>query len=160
MIRLSKLTDYGLVLMTCIARDQDLPLRTARDLAAVSKLPLPTVSRLLKQLSQGGLLVSQRGAKGGYSLARDSRRISLAEIITILEGRIALTECSTDVTGLCDLEACCVIKNNQRVISQALRAVLENVTLSDLCQSLKLTTLRSAPGKLVTTIGQASGRIQ
>lgn len=160
MIRLSKLTDYGLVLMTCIARDLSLPLRTARDLAVESKLPLPTVGRLLKQLSQSGLLVSQRGTKGGYSLVRDPRRISLEEIIKALEGPIALTECSTGVAGMCDLEACCVIKNNQQLISQALRTVLENVTLSDLSQSLKLTTIRSAQGKLVATIGLASGRIQ
>ena len=71
MVRLGKLTDYGLVLMTCIARDQEAPLRTARDLARESKLPLSTVSKLLKELLQSGLLVSHRGIKGGYVLARE-----------------------------------------------------------------------------------------
>ena len=158
MIRLSKLTDYGLVLMTCMARNQRL--RTARDLAAESKLPLPTVSRLLKRLSQGGLLISHRGMKGGYVLARAPLRISLEEIIEALEGPIALTECSTDVSGLCGLETCCVIKNNQRMISQAVRKVLERLTLSDLSQALQLTTVKDARGKLVPMIGLASGRIQ
>ncbi|HVH88183.1 MAG TPA: Rrf2 family transcriptional regulator, partial [Terriglobales bacterium] len=93
MIRLQKLTDYGLVLMTCVARHHEQSLHTARDLAVESHLPLPTVSKLLKQLLQGGLLVSHRGIKGGYSLARPPQAISIAEIVAALEGPIALTEC-------------------------------------------------------------------
>ena len=76
MVRLGKLTDYGLVLMTCIARTQGIPLRTARDLARESKLPISTVSKLLKELLQSGLLISHRGTKGGYVLAR-RRRMNL-----------------------------------------------------------------------------------
>src|SRR5437016_7938012 len=95
MIRLGKLTDYGLVLMTCIARSrtQDGGLHTARDLAKMSRLPLPTVSKVLKELLQSGLLVSHRGIKGGYRLAKEPDQISLVEIISAMEGPVALTEC-------------------------------------------------------------------
>ena len=160
MIRLGKLTDYGLVLMTYMARNHDLSLHTARGLAIESRLALPTVSKLLKELVQGGLLVSHRGIKGGYSLARAPREISVAEIIAALEGPIALTECSTDVSGLCDLEPCCPIKNNQRIISQAVRGALEGVMLSDLIHPLHLTMIRGARGNLVPTIDFVSGRMQ
>ena len=160
MIRLGKLTDYGLVLMTCMANNQDRSVRTARDLAVESRLPRPTVSKLLKELLQGGLLVSQLGIKGGYSLAKAPREISVAEIIAVLEGPIALTECSTDVSGLCDLEPCCPIKNNQRIISQAVRGALGHVMLSDLIQPLQLTMIRGARGNLVPTIEFVSGRMQ
>ena len=160
MIRLGKLTDYGMVLMTYIARNQDRSLHTARDLALESRLPLPTVSKLLKELLQGGLLVSHRGIKGGYSLAREPREISVAEIIAVLEGPIALTECSTEISGLCDLEPCCPIMNNQRIISQAVRGALGSVMLSDLIHPLHLTTLQDARGNLVPTIGFISGRMQ
>jgi FeS assembly SUF system regulator len=160
MIRLGKLTDYGLVLMTHIAQNHDRLLHTARDLAAESRLPLPTVSKLLKELLQGGLLVSHRGIKGGYSLARKPREMSVAEIIAVLEGPISLTECSTDISGLCDLEPCCPIKNNQRVISQVVRGALEKVMLSDLCQPLHLTTIRNAHGNMVPAIALVSGRMQ
>src|SRR5260370_12166590 len=102
-IRLSKLTDYGLVLMTHMAQNHDRLLHTARDLAAESRLPLPTVSKLLKELLQGGLLVSHRGIKGGYSLARKPREISVAEIIAVLAAPISLTQGSTDIVGLCIL---------------------------------------------------------
>lgn len=160
MIRLAKLTDYGLVLMTIIARGGAAPVHTARDLAAQSHLPLPTVSKLLKQLLQSGLLVSHRGIKGGYGLAKEPAEVTLAEIITAIEGPIALTECSTDVVGLCDLERSCPIKRNQRVVSQVIRGALEKVTLSDLVQPLQLTAIKGAQGKLVTTIGFSSGRVQ
>ena len=160
MVRLGKLTDYGLVLMTCIARDQGAPLRTARDLARESKLPLSTVSKLLKELLQSGLLISHRGIKGGYSLARDPHLISLAEIISAFEGRLALTECSSDVSGLCDLESSCRIKNNQRVINQVVRGALENVTLADLIRPMRLTAVRDNRGNMVPTIIGASGRMQ
>ena len=158
MVRLGKLTDYGLVLMTCIARAEGTPLRTARDLAKESRLPLSTVSKLLKELLQSGLLVSHRGTKGGYVLARDPRQISVLEIIAAIEGPMALTECSTDVTGLCSLESGCPIKSNQQIINQAIRGVLEKVALSDLAHPLQLTPIRDARGRIVPTI--ASGRIQ
>jgi FeS assembly SUF system regulator len=158
MVRLGKLTDYGLVLMTYIARSRQLPLRTARDLAVESRLPLSTVSKLLKQLLQSGLLTSHRGTKGGYILARDPQDISVVEIIAALEGPMALTECSTDVTGLCNLEPCCPIKTNQQIINQAVRAVLDRITLSDLVQPMQLTNIKDARGRVVPTI--ASGRIQ
>src|SRR4029077_19456303 len=99
MVKLGKLTDYGLVLMTCIAKGQGVSLRTATDLAAESHLPLPTVSKLLKELLQSGLLVSQRGVKGGYTLARPARDIALNDIIAALEGPVALTQCSTHGSG-------------------------------------------------------------
>src|SRR4029077_17335900 len=114
MIRLGKLTDYGLVLMSYVAKGDEHGLRTARDLAAKSKLPLPTVSKLLKVLLQNGFLVSHRGTRGGYALARPPQEISVAEMISALEGPIGLTECTTDVTGICDLEPSCPIKMNQR----------------------------------------------
>jgi len=159
-IRLAKLTDYGLVLMTLLARQDPASVHTARDVASVSRLPLPTVSKLLKMLLQSGLLASHRGINGGYSLAKQPAEITVAEIIAAIEGPIALTECSTDVSGLCDLERSCPIKRNQRVISQVVRGALEKVTLSDLIQPMQLTAIKAANGKLVTSIGYSSGRVQ
>ncbi|MBZ5502419.1 MAG: SUF system Fe-S cluster assembly regulator [Acidobacteriia bacterium] len=158
MVRLGKLTDYGLVLMTCLARGRGESLRTARDLARESRLPISTVSKLLKQLLQSGLLTSHRGTKGGYVLARAPRQISVVEIIAAIEGPMALTECSTDVTGMCSIERRCPIKSNQQIINQAVRGVLDKITLSDLIEPLQLTSLTDARGRIVPLT--ASGRIQ
>lgn len=160
MVKLGRLTDYGLLLLTCIARTPGASLRAARDLAAETGLPLPTVSRLLQELLKSGLLHSQRGTKGGYTLARKPAEISIVDVVAALEGPIALTECSTEVDGMCDLEPSCPIKSNQRVISQAVRGVLETITIADLVQPMRLTSIKDARGNLVPTIGIASGRIQ
>jgi FeS assembly SUF system regulator len=159
MIRLGKLTDYGLVLMSQITRSQT-ELHTARDLAMECHLPLPTVSKILKTLLQRGLLASHRGMKGGYTLAKEPRLISIAAIIAALEGPLALTECSTDVAGLCDLESSCPIRDNQRLINQVIQGALDNVMLSDLTRPMQLTAIRNSRGNLVPTISIASGRMQ
>jgi FeS assembly SUF system regulator len=159
MIRLGKLTDYGLVLMSQIARSQ-LELHTARDLAARCRLPLPTVSKILKTLLQRGLLESHRGIKGGYALAQDPQRISVGAIIAALEGPLALTECSIDIAGLCDLEPSCPIRDNQRLINQVIRGALEKVMLSDLIRPMRLTAIRDSRGNLVSTVSVAAGRMQ
>jgi len=160
MIRLGKLTDYGLVLMSQIGRRPQSELHTARDLAARCRLPLPTVSKLLKLLLQGGLLESHRGIKGGYNLARDAKLISIADIVTVLEGPLALTECNMDVAGLCDLEPSCPIKDNQRLINQVVRGALEKVMLWDLIRPMQFAAIRDSRGNLVQIEGQASGRMQ
>ncbi len=160
MIRLAKLTDYGLLLMTTMARKSNVSVHNARDLAEITKLPLPTATKVLKQLLQSGLLTSHRGINGGYSLAKDASEISLEEIIAAIEGPIALTECSTDVTGLCDLEPSCPIKTNQKVISEVVRGALQKVMLTDLMQPMQLTAIRGVDGKLVTAAGRTSGRVQ
>ena len=160
MIRLGKLTDYGLVLTSHMARRPQSELHTARDLATQCRLPLPTVSKVLKTLLHSGLLASHRGMKGGYSLAREPHLISIAQVISALEGPLALTECSTDITGLCDLESFCPIRSNQRIINQVVRGALENVMLSDLIQPMRLTAIRDNRGNMVPSVGLASGRMQ
>ncbi|MBZ5533663.1 MAG: SUF system Fe-S cluster assembly regulator [Acidobacteriia bacterium] len=131
MFRLNKLTDYGIVLMAHVARSpEDLP-HTARSLSKASRIPLPTVGKLLRQLSERGLLSSHRGVKGGYNLARKPEAISVSDIVLALEGPIGFTECSV-VAGLCNMERSCAIKINSQIIGDALRDALDQVMLADL----------------------------
>ncbi len=148
MLRLAKLTDYALLTMTCVARGPQPRLRTARDLSLETQLPLPTVSKILKELSEHGLLLSHRGSKGGYTLARRPDEISVAEIVTAFEGPVGFTECSSQ-PGRCDLEPSCVVRTNAQVISQALRGALERIRLSDLTRPLQLVR---GTGETVATI--------
>ncbi len=137
MFRLKKLTDYAILTMTCVARGPEAPWHTARGLATETRLPLPTVSKILKELSDHGLLVSHRGPKGGYTLARNPSEISVAEIIAAFEGPIGFTECSAE-PGRCELEPSCVVRSNSQVISQALKGALERIRLADLMHPLHL----------------------
>ena len=135
MFRLNKLTDYGIVLMAHVARGDERMPHTARSLSEATKLPLPTVGKLLRQLSDSGLLSSHRGVKGGYNLARSAEGISVADIILALEGPIGFTECSV-VPGLCEMERSCSIKINSQIIGDALRDALEHVMLSNLIKQM------------------------
>ena len=132
MLRLTKLTDYGIVLMAYIAFEEKQGARTARDLAELSGLPLPTVSKVLKMLARGGLLVSHRGKNGGYTLVREANEISVAEMLEALEGPLALTDCATHDDSDCDISSSCPVKTNWRTINDAVNGALKSVKLSEM----------------------------
>lgn len=133
MLRMSKLADYGTVVMTYIARKPDRMLSASEISEAVGLEP-PTVSKLLKLLLHAGLLTSQRGSRGGYGLAREPLQISVADIIDAIEGYpMGLTECSS-VPGLCTRELSCAVRANWQRISRSIREILERVSLAELAE--------------------------
>ena len=139
MLRMGKLTDYGIVLMTYLAANSRVQ-HSAHALADAVHMPLPTVRKVLKSLSNGGLLYSERGVQGGYSLSRDADTISVAEIITALEGPIALTEC-VSTESHCDQETHCNVQTNWSRINQAVFHALDEVKLSNMLAPQAATTL-------------------
>lgn len=131
MIRMTKQVDYGTVLLTFFAREPEGAMLSARDLAQRSRLPLPTVTKILKLLARAGVLLSHRGVKGGYSLARHPQEISIEQIVTALEGPIALTQCGENAPG-CEQAAVCPIRPGWQRIDLAVRGALTEVSLADL----------------------------
>ena len=128
MLRMSKLTDYGTMILAQLASTGGLA--TAAQLAAATHLRPPTVSKLLKRLAHAGLVVSVRGVQGGYTLARAADEISAAEILDALEGPVAITECSP--TRGCDLVSYCRVGAAWQRINHSIRRALEQVSLTDL----------------------------
>jgi FeS assembly SUF system regulator len=130
MLRISKLTDYGTLILA------QLPvtgrgLASAGQVASSTHLAHPTVSKLLKALVRAGLVVSARGAQGGYALARPAQDITAAQIIDALEGPVAITECSA-ATGHCGLEPVCRVGHAWKKINVGIREALAQVSLADL----------------------------
>ncbi|MDJ0654808.1 MAG: SUF system Fe-S cluster assembly regulator [Xanthomonadales bacterium] len=134
MLRLSKLTDYAIVVMTDMA-DEPETVFSAAELAGRTHLEQPTVAKVLKALTKSGLIRSYRGANGGYRLGPQPRNISVAQIISAMEGPIGMTECSVH-EGLCAQEAVCTTRSNWRRISQAVEMALNDVTLQDMTQPM------------------------
>ena len=132
MLRLTKLADYGIVLLIHFAREEDGGVQAARDLAERSRLPLPTVSRILKALSGSGILQSHRGVKGGYSLARAPESVTVVDIVTAIEGPIGITACTEGEPTDCEHEAWCPAVNRWQVINGAIHEALEKVTLAEM----------------------------
>lgn len=131
MIRLSRLADYGVVLMTHIAVRGE-RLRTAHAAAMATRIPEPTVGKILKALARADLLQSQRGINGGYTLARTPEDINVTEIIAAVDGPIALTDCLDAQGAVCSMETFCPTRGNWRKINDTVREALERVSLADM----------------------------
>lgn len=130
MLRLSKLTDYGTVMMSYMARRPS-GLHSATDIALGLGVTLPTASKILKRLARAKLVQSVRGAHGGYRLSKSPEQIPITEVIDALEGPFGMTECSV-VSGLCSQEAGCPIRGQWQSLSQLIRRTLDRVTLADM----------------------------
>jgi len=133
MLRMSKLTDYGTLVLSQLAASGAEP-ASAGVVADRTHIALPTVSKLLKTLTRCGLVVSTRGAQGGYALARAPEEITAADIIDALEGPVAITECSA-TDGACTLESWCRVGNAWQRINLSIREALKQITLADLQQA-------------------------
>jgi FeS assembly SUF system regulator len=132
MLRITKLTDYAVLVLSDMVRPDVAEAYTARDLAERTRIPQPTVSKVLKLLGRSGLVQSERGKHGGYRLSREAETITLAEVLDAVEGPIAVTECSSEKKGCCDLEGRCPTETNWVRINDAIRQALRGVTLADM----------------------------
>ena len=135
MIRLSKLADYGIVIATHLARQADRQ-QTAPEIAVATSVPQPMASKILKLLTRADLLVSHRGARGGYGLARSAEAITVAEVIEALDGPIAITSCTEPTPGDCSILSLCPARANWQRINLAIRVALGEVTLAEMAHGI------------------------
>lgn len=131
MIRITRETDYGIVLMTQMARAQNVSF-SASSLAEALSLPSPMVGKILKALTRAGLLTSTRGPQGGYRLAARPVDITVTEIIGALEGPIALTDCVPGGAGHCEHQSGCTVSGHWGLINQAVKSALDGISLADM----------------------------
>ena len=133
MIRLSRLTDYAVALLSHMGQEREENLWAASDLAEKSGLPMPTVAKVLKLLAKTGLITAQRGAAGGYKLARMTNSISIAEIIEAMDGPIAITDCSEGSAHEdCMIQSVCPMSQGWNKVNIAVRQALKNVSLAEM----------------------------
>jgi len=130
MLRLSKLTDYAVVVMTRLG-DRGGAV-SAPSLAAATGIGEPTVAKVLKALAQSDLVIGSRGAQGGYRLVRPLAAVPLSDVIVAMDGPIALTACVDGAIGGCDAEAICPVRGRWDPVNAAVRAALSAITLADL----------------------------
>jgi FeS assembly SUF system regulator len=131
MLRISRLTDYATVILATLAQEPE-RLQTSAALAEQTRLSLPTVSKLLKQLQRQGLVASTRGLRGGYQLARPATQISAVDILDALEGGpVALTDCASG-HGQCGIERTCKVSHAWQRLNLTIRRSLHDVNLAQL----------------------------
>src|ERR1035438_10605975 len=141
MLRMGKLTDYATVVLASLAQEP-LQFCAAAELAEKTHLSLPTGSKVLKELQRAGMVISSRGAQGGYRLARSPELITAAQILDVFEGPIAITECS-GASSHCGIERQCRVSGAWQRVNAAIRRALEEVTLGQLA-GLDFSSLRGA----------------
>jgi len=125
------MTDYGVVVMSQMSQHEGM--MTAPELAQATSLPMPTVSKLLKQLAKSGLVESHRGVHGGYSMARALEDINAMEIIEALDGPVALTDCVDGAEDNCNVQSLCPMRGGWDKVNKAVRKALTEVSLAELC---------------------------
>jgi FeS assembly SUF system regulator len=130
MFKVNKLTDYATVVLISIARTH--VVWSSQHISEKTGIPLPTVAKLMKSLNKAGLVNSQRGAAGGYTLGRVPSKITLADVIQAVEGPIALTACADTSDEHCSIESVCPVQGRWNRVNSAVRAALAEVTLADM----------------------------
>lgn len=134
MLKISRLTDYGLLASVYLARNTGQVI-AAREIAEFYHLPVPAVTKVLKTLHQCGLVSSHRGVAGGYLFDGDPESVTLGQLIEMLEGPWDLTECETidhDGNATCAIRVACPSRRFMFGINRAIKGAFEQVTLGDL----------------------------
>ncbi len=134
MFKISRLTDYGVVLLRYLFERSGRSVEpfSARDLAKVSGLPLPTVSKLLKLMAKHGLVAAKRGASGGYELVEDPKSVSLLRLVLIFDGPPAVTSCMVENAHPCKIHRGCPQRNSWHLVQQKVAQVLTDISLFEL----------------------------
>ena len=133
MLRLSKLTDYAVVvLMRLAAEAHPTVVQTSPGIASATGVPEPTVAKVLKLLAASGLVTSQRGARGGYRLAKSVVDISIADVISAVDGPIALTACVEAAASPCEVRGLCAVRGRWELVNEAIEHALSAITLADM----------------------------
>lgn len=140
MLRISKLTDYATLILTYLASASS-QVVSAASIAKTCHLSVPTVSKLLKILADAKLVTAFRGTGGGYLLARDITEISIADVVTAIEGKLAITECC--ISTHCGLDAWCTVKENWKQVNKIILNTLAEIKLSDMIRPLHIRPLKA-----------------
>jgi FeS assembly SUF system regulator len=129
-MKFSKLTDYAVVILTALAKSKE-GSYSASQIAKLSNVPEPTVSKVLKMLSRKGLVQAQRGAYGGYSLASEVEDISVLDVLTAIEGPLTMTECASNGEEIsCSMEAICALSGRWGIVNKAIEETLQGISLA------------------------------
>jgi len=131
-VRISSRCEYGLRAMIYLAGtagDDPVPLA---EIARREDMPIAFLERIAARLRDGGLIASTRGASGGYRLSRPARSISVADIVTAIEGPLSLVGCLPDDAG-CARAGNCASQRVWRRLDDAISGALADISLDELC---------------------------
>lgn len=131
MLKLTKKADYGLMAMKHLAEQAHQGSCSAKDVADAYGIPQEALAKILQRLVKAGLLHSQHGINGGYTLAGDPAKITAFEVIRAIDGPLFITSCIT-VRGECDQSDRCTVREPLRRVSDSIEEVLRRITIAEM----------------------------
>ncbi len=140
MLRINKMVDYATLILNCLSTQQVQTLLSAKEIADITHIARPTVSKILKMLSRVELVSAKRGIIGGYRLTRAPDKITIAQILTAIEGPPALTECAS-TQNRCAQHETCPVKHNWKMINHFILTTLDKVSLADMLKPIAIPQL-------------------
>ena len=149
MLKLTKKADYGLMAMKHLAEHGERGACSAKDVADAYGIPQEALAKILQRLTKAGLLTSQYGTNGGYTLARNARQISAFEVIRAIEGPMFITSCS--VSDDCEQSDHCTIRGPLRKVSRSIEEVLNRLTIWEMTEP----DVEAEPATELVTLGFA-----
>src|ERR1700693_4507123 len=131
MLKLTKKADYGLMAMKHLAAHVDQGACSAKDVAEAYGIPQEALAKIRQRLAKVGLVRSQHGMNGGYTLTRDPKMISAFEVIKAIDGPLFITSCVT-IRGECDRTDRCTIREPLRKVNESIEGVLRRIKISEM----------------------------
>ena len=133
MLRLSKKADYALMAMKHLAVKTETAASStsAREIAEQYDIPIELMAKVLQRLARSGLLTSHQGTRGGYTLARPTAAISVADIIQAIDGPLTVTACSTE-DEQCEQFTKCNVRDPLWRIKDRILAALSTCSLAEI----------------------------
>ena len=148
--------EYGVRLMVQLARHFGTGPASLAGIAAEEDLPRAYLEQLVVSLREAALVVSTRGAHGGYELARSPDAITMGEVLRALEGPIAPMVCASDDPEhaiTCDRSARCTVSVLWVRVRDAVTGALDSMTLADLAPE------RAAPAPTPSALDAHNGAV-
>ena len=151
MLRLSKKADYALIAMKHLALNATraearvreggagAPSASAREIAEQYDIPIELLAKVLQRLVRTGLLASTQGTRGGYTLSRPPKSISVADVILAIDGPLTVTACSTEKHD-CEQYSKCSVRDPLWQIRERIVAALGTLTLSEMAAEQDVAT--------------------
>ena len=125
-------TEYAIRALVRLAATPE-AIVSAWEIADSQEVPVEFLQKILQKFVKGGIVESHRGAQGGFSLAKEPGKVTLLEIVEMMQGRLAMNQC---LDG-CSRSSSCLLKQNWLEMEEQLASHMAGITLQDLVDQVR-----------------------
>lgn len=136
MMGLTRKGEYAIRGIVYLAQQAPGPAVLMGDIAAATQAPHKFLAKIFQRFAKAGIVLSFRGTGGGFTLGRPAARISLREVVEVVEGPLMPNRCLVG-EGDCDRDSCCKVHQVWHKVQKSMLDILEAVTIEDLAKARK-----------------------